>query len=296
MADCTYTVDDLDASGDALYGPSICSQPFVDFAGQAHGFNNTYWQDGWGFDDPCNNTKPLGRVFNAIWLLNYSARDYENEDWGNDILHWGRRYVREQFKSYDDLRARCGNSPVAKTTGCQQTRQFNDWKCTQEHEDRKKTCREWSWVFAWICFLWSWIVEKVCDAWGWVSTAACTIWYGTVGGGQHIDLFLAYFYTLGSGGDADVISRAATLVHESRHIGNKPHDAQFPAGSIFGGGSDGADSSWGYEGAWMFDALYLWWFYAEGDRTSVAMRQAAKQRGNVIIMNAFATNPGFLIA
>lgn len=42
MADCTYTVPDLNASGDALYGPRICNQPFIDYAWDGHGFNNDY--------------------------------------------------------------------------------------------------------------------------------------------------------------------------------------------------------------------------------------------------------------
>jgi len=45
----------------------------------------------------------------------------------------------------------------------------------------------------------------------------------------------------------------------------------------------------------MFNALFLWWFYAAGTRTSLAMRQAAKQRANVILNNAFATSPGFVV-
>jgi hypothetical protein len=120
------------------------------------------------------------------------------------------------------------------------------------------------------------------------------LWYGTVGGGQNVTLTIQFFYPAG-GGDPDVISRAGTLIHEARHIGNKPHDAQFPAGSVYGAGGDGADSTWQYEGAWMFNALYLWWFYAAGTRTSLAMRQAAKQRANVILTNAFATSPGFVV-
>ena len=51
MADCTYTVPDLTASGDALYGPRICHQPFINWAWPAHGFNHGWWQDGWGYDD-----------------------------------------------------------------------------------------------------------------------------------------------------------------------------------------------------------------------------------------------------
>ena len=296
MGDCTYTVPDLSASGDALYGPRICWQPFVDFAWKTHGFNNTYWQDGWGFDDPCNVRKPVARVLSAMWLLTYSADDYRNDDWSGDMLHWGPRYVREQFGFYGDLRASCGNSPVALTTGCQQSRKFDEWKCQQGHEERKRECRSWTWVFAWLCFLWSEIVRFVCQAWGWVTTVVCSAWYGTVGGGERVTLYLPFFYPLDGSGLANVVERAGTLVHEARHIGAKPHDDQFPAGSIYGAGADGADSSWGYEGAWMYNALYLWWFYAAGTRTSLAMKQAAKQKANSILVNAFAQSPGFLIA
>ncbi|HVM12916.1 MAG TPA: hypothetical protein VM287_01115 [Egibacteraceae bacterium] len=42
----------------------------------------------------------------------------------------------------------------------------------------------------------------------------------------------------------------------------------------------------------MYGALYLWWFYAAGARTTSAMRQRARQRGNLVIDNAFATHPG----
>ena len=88
-------------------------------------------------------------------------------------------------------------------------------------------------------------------------------------------------------------NRAETLIHESRHQGGKPHDANFPAGSVFGAGKSEADSSWGYEGAWMYGALYLWWYYAEGARTTSALRECARQRGNLVIDNAFATHPGY---
>ncbi len=109
MANCSYTVPDLEASGDSFYGRRIYNQPFIDWAWQTHGFNGTYWQGEWGFDDVCNVRKPLARCLNAIWLLNYSAEDYNNEAWNTDALHWGGRYVREQFKQYDDLRAMCGD-------------------------------------------------------------------------------------------------------------------------------------------------------------------------------------------
>jgi len=296
MADCTYSVPDLEASGDALYGGRICNQPFIDWAWSVHGFNGTYWQGGWGFDDACNIRKPLARCMNAMWLLNYSAEDYDNESWNTDALHWGGRYVREQFKHYDDLRANCGDgSATAVTTGCQQTRQWNDWRCTNGYNETKRECRSWFFLFAWICHLYAEVKRFVCTAYGWVATTLCSAWYGTVGGGQNVTLTLWFFYPLDGRGNPDVVARAGTLIHEARHIGNKPHDAQFPVGSVYGQGKDGADSSWGYEGAWMYNALYLWWFSAAGKRTTIAMRQAAKQRANIILTNAFATSPGFVV-
>jgi hypothetical protein len=297
MADCTYSVPDLIASGDQLYGQRICNQEFIDWAWHTHGFNGDYWQDGWGYDDVCNIRKPLARCLSAIWLLNYSAEDYNNEDWNTDALHWGPRYVREQFKYYDDLRASCGDGDAkARTSGCQQSRQWNEWRCTSGYDETQRECRSWFFLFAWICHLWAEIKRFVCTIWGWVSVVGCSIWYGTFGGGQNVTLFLSFFYPLDGTGNADVISRAGTLIHEARHIGNRPHNAQFPPGSIFGAGKDGADSAWGYEGAWMYNTLYLWWFYAAGTRTNIAMRQAAKQRANLLLTNAFATSPGLTVS
>lgn len=106
--------------------------------------------------------------------------------------------------------------------------------------------------------------------------------------GGTVSLFLGFFYTKNAPG------RAETLLHESRH-GAKSHNAKFPAGSTFGEGKDGADSSWDYHGAWMYGALYLWWYYAQGARTTSALRELARQRANVVIDGAFATHPGFSI-
>ena len=108
--------------------------------------------------------------------------------------------------------------------------------------------------------------------------------------GKHVELYLMFFYQL------DVVGRAAVLVHESRHFGGRGHDANFPTGSVFRPGRPGADSSWRYQGAWTYHALYLWWFYAAGTRTTNALKQSAKQFGNLIIDNAFVQHPGFTIS
>jgi hypothetical protein len=227
MVTCYYSVPDKNTSGDNLYGSRICWQPFIDWAWDVFGFDYDYWQDGWGYDDCCNTDKPLARAFNGMWLLAYSAEDYWNEEWSNNILHWGCRYARNQI---DDLEAKCGDgSAIARTiTG--------------------------------------WFVD------------------------DRIELYLGFFY------NKNVPGRAETLMHEARHMGGKSHDANFPSGSVFGAGKSGADSSWDYHGAWMYAALYLWWFYADGRRTTWALRQSAKQRAQLLIDNAFATHPGFTIA
>ncbi len=228
MASCTYTVPDKNASGDNLYGARICSQPFIDYAWNTYGFsgNKGYWDDGFGWHDPCNTSKPLARAFNGCWLLTYSAPDYLNESWSSPILNWARRYVRTNI---DDLRSKCG--------------------------DGSAIARSYSGLFV----------------------------------NDRVELYLGFFYS------KDVPGRAETLVHEARHQGGKPHNATFPSGSVFGAGKDGADSSWAYNGAWMYGALYLWWFYAAGARTTTAMKQRARQRGNLVIDNAFATHPGYSI-
>jgi hypothetical protein len=74
-----YTVPNKNTSGDNVYGQRICWQPFIDWAWKAHSFRKNYRDDGFGYEDACNTNKALGRTFNSIWLLNYSAQDYWNE-------------------------------------------------------------------------------------------------------------------------------------------------------------------------------------------------------------------------
>ena len=221
MATCSQPATDNATSGDDLYGARTCWQEFVDWAWQAYGFQNNYWDDGFGYEDPCNRNLPLNRTMNALWVLCYSADDYENDAYSNNCLHWARRYTWNQI---DSLRSLCGDGSLVGQSS-----------------------------------------------------------------GSNVDLFLGFWY------EYNAISRAAILLHEARHIGGRSHDAQFPAGSVYGEGEDGADSTWGYEGAWMYETLYLWWFFADGRRTTQALRDRARQEGNVNIDNAFAIHPGFNI-
>jgi hypothetical protein len=221
MATCTAPATDNTTSGDDLYGARTCWQEFVNWAWAAYGFQNSFWDDGFGYEDPCNRDLPLNRTMNALWVLCYSADDYDNDAYSNNCLHWARRYTWNQI---DSLRSRCGDGTL-------------------------------------------------------IGEAS----------GSNVDLFLGFWY------EYNAVSRAAILLHEARHLGGRSHDARFPAGSVYGEGESGADSTWGYEGAWMYETLYLWWFFADGRRTTQALRDRARAEGNVNIDNAFATHPGFSI-
>ena len=79
MASCTYVVPNLDSSGDNLYGPRICWQAFVDWAWEAFDFDRDDWDEGFGYDDVCNNTQPLSRALSGIYCLTYSSPHFPSE-------------------------------------------------------------------------------------------------------------------------------------------------------------------------------------------------------------------------
>jgi hypothetical protein len=111
MATCSSPpIPDKNGSGDNWYGQDICRQDMIDYFWTTYGFNGNkaYWENGWGWHDPCNTDLPLARTFNAAYALTYSAQDYLNDAWDapQNILQWGRRFVRE---SIGNLRANCGD-------------------------------------------------------------------------------------------------------------------------------------------------------------------------------------------
>jgi len=87
-----------------------------------------------------------------------------------------------------------------------------------------------------------------------------------------------------------VVQRAGTILHEARHAGGKSHNG----GSGCPRGKS-CDTNWNYEGANMYQALYLWWFRVDGTRTTTGMKNWAKSEAQNIIDRAFNTNPGYVI-
>ena len=113
MASCTATPGNLTASGDGLYGPRSCWQAFINWAWDAYDFDKGDWDDGFGWHDACNNRMPLSRTFSAIWCLEYSSPDPNNESYDMPMLWWGGRYARSHI---DELDARCGDGSAFAAT------------------------------------------------------------------------------------------------------------------------------------------------------------------------------------
>ena len=86
MTTCTVPdIEDKDTTGDNMYAQNL-RPGFIDWAWPAYKFNSDFWKNGFGFDDVCNTDLPAAGTLSAIWLLNYSAEDYMNEDWGSSCL------------------------------------------------------------------------------------------------------------------------------------------------------------------------------------------------------------------
>lgn len=113
MATCTFNVPNLDATGDTLYGPRICNQPFIDWAWNAFDFDKDDWDDGFGYEEVCNNRRPLSRTMSGVWCLTYSAENYQNESFDSNILQWGCRFARNAI---DELDGRCGDGSAIAAT------------------------------------------------------------------------------------------------------------------------------------------------------------------------------------
>jgi hypothetical protein len=289
MADCTYQVPDaaaLTASGDAQYASRICNQPFIDWAWKAYRFDGDWWGDGWGYDDCCNVTKPLGRTFTAIWALTYSAERVWTADHGPNMLEWAGRWAADEMSNYD-LRARCGDkNATTYGAGCTEYRHGVLWDCTHYEQSGYRDCRSWFFLFAWICYAWFWITTRICTVWGYVASWVCAAAIG-IFGSKHIDLqSLGFFYS------SDAPRRAGTLVHEARHISGKAHRGNFPPGSSFGSGS-GADESWEWNGAFRWHATWLAWYWSAAINSTPALRAKARDDANVIMLGAFENPPGF---
>jgi len=212
-----------------------CFQSWVDFFWDAYDFDQGDWDDGFGFPNACDLTRPLGRTFNAIYVLNYAdgPSGKSTSDFSGSILHWGGNY---SMREIDELDARCGDGS---------RRAFTQWGVLIDN---------------------------------------------------YTQLYLPFFY------NENVVERAATILHESRHAdwcGHNGNDGSNPCPArsdscdeSFDDGCGGFASPSG-RGATGFQALWLWWFTVDADGiTGTSARKAfARDEANRIFNTMFDVDP-----
>jgi hypothetical protein len=109
---CNYTPPNLAATGDDLYGPRVCFQPFINWAWDSFDFDRGDWDDGRGYSNVCDNRMPLNRAMAGIWCLTYSADNYQDENQNGSILQWGCKFARNAI---DELDGVCVGGAIATT-------------------------------------------------------------------------------------------------------------------------------------------------------------------------------------
>lgn len=111
---CTFTVPDMDLSGDTWYGPENwdwCRSDWQSSHRKAYGIDKDQWE-GHGWDTPCDMKRPLGRLYAAFVALEESSAN-PTKDYKGNILQWGAWFA---WSTIDDLDAKCGDDPIASCT------------------------------------------------------------------------------------------------------------------------------------------------------------------------------------
>lgn len=133
-ATCYYQPGNNNDSGDSFYKSYICNQSMVNQFWDHFSFDKDDWDNGFGYEDPCNINKPLARTFNALYLLAYSAEDYAKNtgDFSGNALRWGYPYSASKI---DELDGRCGSGD--KNTGPRATSYWGGWIFVDDRTELK---------------------------------------------------------------------------------------------------------------------------------------------------------------
>lgn len=92
----------------------------VESCGQLHSrydseviFQNNTWDEGFGWNDPCNATKPMKRAINSFWVIEH-ASDTMNApgDYSGGVIHWAWDYIKAKTPEFEGS---CSSSAIAAT-------------------------------------------------------------------------------------------------------------------------------------------------------------------------------------
>lgn len=102
------------AQFDSFYGALWgCQQSRIDDMWSRFSFDRADWDEGFGYEDVCNDSLPLKRTFNALQLLAYGVT--ANPTCSTSSSNVGMWAYCWAGNSIDELDARCGESARATT-------------------------------------------------------------------------------------------------------------------------------------------------------------------------------------
>ncbi len=108
-------------------------------------------------------------------------------------------------------------------------------------------------------------------------------WMAGYNGNGTTNIFWPAIYGL------NVVARAGTILHEARHR-DKGHDAEKDCPD-----KGSCDSSWGFNGANTYKALYLWWYGYYASNTTSTLKTMALDDAQYVIDHRFKTNPNLRV-
>jgi hypothetical protein len=110
IGNCAYAPGDNVASGDVTFG-AMCNQSSINQHWGDFDFDKGDWDEGFGWDAPCNINQPLGRTFNALNLLDFFGTSKPDDS--NNWLPW---FYAFSSGAIDELDGRCGSGSASGCT------------------------------------------------------------------------------------------------------------------------------------------------------------------------------------
>jgi hypothetical protein len=114
---CTWTVPNKVTSGDFHYGVENgwdwCNSAWLKGVADGYGMAKDDWDEGLGWDDACNTSRPFGRVATAKVALQVSAENRQKTgdiDDSKPFTEWASLWA---VRTVDELRCFCDDDAVA---------------------------------------------------------------------------------------------------------------------------------------------------------------------------------------
>jgi hypothetical protein len=106
---CFYSPGNNTTSGDVFFG-TLCTQSSINQHWDDFDFDKGDWDDGFGYDAPCDINQPLARTFNALNLLDFFGTSMP--EGSSNWLPWFYAYASDNI---DELDAKCD---FGQANGC----------------------------------------------------------------------------------------------------------------------------------------------------------------------------------